>query len=56
MIRDDDACLTLDGLTHEGANVGVGQGLGQGRHVVERHALESDADCEFILIRCLRRM
>ena len=50
MIWDYDAGLTLDGLAHEGANVGVGQGLGQGGHVVERYAPESDAECEFILI------
>ena len=42
VIRDNDTRLSLDGLAHEGAYVGVGQGLGQGGDVVERDALESD--------------
>ena len=50
MIRDDYTRLTLDGLAHEGTHVGVGQGLGQGVYFVERDTLESDAECEFILI------
>ena len=41
VIGHDDAGLSLDGLAHEGAHVGVGEGLGQGGQVVEGDAFES---------------
>jgi hypothetical protein len=40
LVRDDDPRLSLDGLHHEGAHVGVGEGLVEGGNIVVGNALE----------------
>ena len=47
-MRDNDPSLPLDGLAHESAHVGVGEGLGQRGQIVERYTLEAGSFGEFI--------